>query len=188
MLLTRDVLTFAFPPITPSKEMVIYAHTIPSTASRPCFIYPTQNQSHRLAEFHTYQLNSKRGTLVIDGEWDTIELNRSSFSEFTQLGASYPEALVYGWILNDDAFLYLTIDFLPDNTPEPYNHLGVLYIQSGSELQRYIVSQTNKTWGCVGFTYTPRANYQHTIYEFKIPLANIHSQDTIQLMVHLCDG
>jgi len=60
---------------------------------------------------------------------------------------------------------------------------GALYISTGREVKEFRVDASDNTYGVSGFVYTDRVEYQHMVYEFKIPLAEVGATvgDTVRI-------
>jgi len=173
----RRTLTFIFdPPTGATPVMALTARIEPEYISQIPFQFPPDNTYGAMSassSFYTYAFDSQPGTLTIDGDLTDENLGEPFFSEFTRPGTGHPANYTYGWVHNDDENLYVAIDFTPDNTMDGDKDYARVYVNVVGDLREFKVSVPEQQWGQPGFTYTPRAVYQHKVYEFKIPLAEL---------------
>lgn len=138
--------------------------------------FPLSNTHKEISadsEFYTYSLDSKRGTIVMDGVLDEISSTEPFFKDYTIPDSGHPSGDTYGWVWNDDNNLYVNIDFTPDNTMDDDKDYAKVYILTDSGVKEFKVSVPETTWGQPYFTYTDKVGYQHKVYEFQIPFENI---------------
>lgn len=95
------------------------------------------------------------------------------FKEYSISGTGHPSNYTYGWVYNDAKNLYVAIDFTGDNTRDGDKDYAEVHIKTKDGIKNYRVSEVEKVWGTPGFIYTERANYQHKVYELKIPFNEI---------------
>ncbi|PLX15531.1 MAG: hypothetical protein C0599_16670, partial [Salinivirgaceae bacterium] len=123
--------------------------------------------------------NSVQGTLNMDGQLD--ELGSPFFKIYNKPGTGHPDAFTYGWVMNDDENLYVTIDFVPDNTIDGDKDYTKVFVKTNDGVKTYKLSVPEQQWGIPGFTYTENAVYQHKLYEFKIPLSEFDGEEQLEL-------
>jgi hypothetical protein len=141
--------------------------------SKVPFHYPLDNLYERVDEastFYAYALDSHRGRLEVDGSLEGEGLDEPFFETYSRTGTGHPSGFTYGWVRNDDENLYVALDFVPDNTMDGAADYARVYVNTPSGIKQYEVSVPDQRWGAPGFAYTPRAAYQHKVYEFSIPL------------------
>ena len=170
-------LTFVFDLATGQPaSLALTARIEPEHISQIPFQFPPDN-TYRImsasSSFYTYAFDSQPGTLTIDGDLADENLGEPFFKEFSRPGTGHPANYTYGWVRNDDENLYVAIDFTPDNTMDGDKDYAKVYVNAPGGLREFKVSVPEQQWGKPGFTYTPRAVYQHKVYEFKIPLAEL---------------
>jgi uncharacterized delta-60 repeat protein len=130
--------------------------------------------------FYTYAWDSAPGSLSVDGDLAGEGLGRPFFVEFSETGSGHPSGYTFGWVRNDDDTLYVALDFVPDNTMDGEKDYATVYVRSPQTLKvlkTFRVSMPEQSWGRPGFVYTPRAVYQHKVYEFAIPLHELDLDD-----------
>jgi cysteine-rich repeat protein len=140
------------------------------------FQFPVENLYRKIdvgAHFYPYQLNSRKGNINIDGRLDEVSGQLPFFKEYSRSVTGHPSDYTYGWVWNDDKNLYVTMDFTPDNTMDGDKDYAKVYISTKSGTKEFKVSVPETRWGAPGFSYTNMVGYQHKVYEFKIPLAEI---------------
>jgi len=118
-------------------------------------------------------VGSNPGRLDVDGDLATEELEEPFFREFSQPGTGHPAAFTYGWIRNDEENIYVALDFVPDNTMDGDKDYAAVYLRGTEGVKEFRVSVPERSWGAPGFEYTDRADYQHKVYEFSIPLYEV---------------
>lgn len=133
----------------------------------------TYKEINESSEFYSYKLNSVSRKLTLDGNLEEIEGLEPLFREFCIPGTGHPEGYTYGWVMNDDEYLYAVVDFTSDNTMDGDKDYSKLYAKTDAGIKEFKVSVPETTWGLPSFTYTDKAEYQHKVYEFKIPLGEI---------------
>ena len=141
------------------------------------FRYPAENTYrgpfHAGSAYYSYVLGSNPGRLTLDGELAGEALGRPFFANWQRVGSGHPQAPTYGWVRNDTTHLYVAIDFTSDNTVDGDKDYAAVTVNLAAGPRRFPVSVPHQTWGRPGFTYTDRAGWQHKVYEFAIPLAEL---------------
>lgn len=150
------------------------------------FKFPSENTFIPMSEnskFYTYKMNTNFKELTVDGRLDEIDGMKPLFKEYCTPGTGHPEGYTYGWVMNDDDYLYAVVDFTPDNTMDGDKDYSELFIKTKDGVKRFRVSVPETAWGQSGFTYTDKVEYQHKVYEFKISKKEIGAgtNDSIQL-------
>ena len=156
--------------------LALTARIEPERITQTPFQFPLTNLYQTMtpdAAFYSYEWDSQPGTLTVDGDLADEGLGTPFFKEFSQTGTGHPSADTYGWVRNDSDTLYVAIDFVPDNTMDGDKDYTTVYINTPTGLRAFKASVPDQTWGMPGFTYTPRAVYQHKVYEFAIPLIEL---------------
>ena len=159
----------------PSERNRVFALTAriePERISEAPFQFPTENTFQPMttnSAFYSYSWDSHPGMLTIDGDFAGENLGSPFFQEFCLTGSGHPNGYTYGWVSNDDQFLYVAIEFVPDNTLDGDKDYTKVYVKTDTGLRSFKVSVPDQEWGKPGFTYTSRAVYQHKTYEFAIP-------------------
>lgn len=139
----------------------------------PC-PYPAFPSSNGERSSYTYKLGQNRGALKLDGLITPKDhLGRPLFQSFTKPISGHPDGFTYGYLKNDDHYLYGVIDYTSDNTFDGLEDFSALLIKTKNGWKRFQVSVGQEKWGRHGFTYTDKVPYQHKVYEFKIPLEEI---------------
>ncbi len=163
------------------RKLELTARCEPEIISDVPFQFPLPNMRSEItpiSEFYTYRLNANVRSFKTDGVLDEAKLSRPLFTEFCEPATGHPDNYTYAWIANDENFLYAAVDFVPDNTMDGDKDYARLYVRTTRGVRCFKVSVPEQTWGKPGFTYTPRAVYQHKTYEFKIPLAELGLNST----------
>jgi len=99
--------------------------------------------------------------------------SRPFFKEFCRTGSGHPNGFTYGWVKNDDKNLYVTLEFTPDNTEGGGKDYAALHVKTAQGLKTFRASGTEKDFGRSEFTYTDKVAYQHKVYHFALPLADL---------------
>ena len=138
------------------------------------FQFPISNMNRKMdtnAHFYTYKLNSTKGTISLDGKLDEVgERVPPFFKEYSLAGTGHPSGFTYGWVWNDTENLHVYIDFTPDDTMDGDKDYTKVYVNTPNGVKEFKVSEAETKWGKSGFTYTDKVDYQHKVYNFKIPL------------------
>lgn len=164
---------FEFDDVSSADSLDLTARVEPKVLSKLPLRFPTQNVFCQLSNpqtFFSYQLNSRPGSLRIDGELIDEDLGRPFFDVFSRILSGHPDDRTLGWVCNDETHLYLALDVIPDNTLDDGADYGHVIVKSGDRMQAFRVTTEQTRWGRTGFTTTDFAAYQHKTYEFAIPL------------------
>ena len=150
------------------------------------FKFPSENtykEINESSEFYSYKLNSASRKLTVDGSLEEVEDLEPLFAELCVPGTGHPEGYTYGWVMNDAEYLYAVVDFTPDNTMDGDKDYAKLYAKTDAGIKEFKVSVPENAWGQPAFIYNDKVEYQHKIYEFKIPLSEFgdDGSDTLSL-------
>lgn len=151
------------------------------TISTEEFKYPRSNLFQPIghtSEFYTYDLTSKASQATIENLFDSKTRVKPLFRAFSTSGSGHPSGYTYGWVSHDKKDLYAVIDFTSDNTMDGEKDFAKLFVKRGDQIKEYKVSKPMNTWGKPHFMYTKNAHYQHKVYQFQIPLAELGIGDT----------
>jgi len=154
----------------------LVARIEPARIPEAPFQFPPENAYRAMdgsCVFYTYVWDSQPGALVLDGELASEGLGEPFFEERTEPGTGHPDGMAYGWVRNDEGHLYVALDFTSDNTMDGDKDYATVYVSTPAGLRDFRVSEAGRKWGGPGFTYTNRVGYQHKVYEFAIPLAEL---------------
>ena len=155
------------------------------------FYYPQSvfRKAADISDYYGYIMETRSQAFVVDGlETRADNLGEAAFVEHTQPQSGHPEGDVYGYISNDDKYLYAALDFTPDNTMDGAADYATLHVKVGDAVKSFRVSVPEQRWGAVGFVYTDRVNYQHKYYEFKIPLSEIGGPEPGQAVQYMFEA
>jgi hypothetical protein len=111
------------------------------------------------------------GIVVGDGVPDTAE---ADFADYWTPTTGHPWGYTYLWLRSDGEFLYAIMEITSDNTYDETGW-GSLYISANGALKEFRVDTTSHEYGVDRFVYTRTVPWQHVVYEFKIPLAEIEA-------------
>ena len=163
-----------------NKTLSLTARVEGTVINKLPFQFPLKNlgkavdmQSH----FYSYKLNSRSGSMKIDGMLNEINNQEPFFKGYSKSGTGHPSNFTYGWVRNDDEHLYVAIDFTGDNTIDGDKDYAKVYVKTKAGVKEFKVSVPETKWGTPGFVYTDKVNYQHKVYEFKIPLKELSYGD-----------
>jgi hypothetical protein len=95
------------------------------------------------------------------------------FKEWTRPGTGHPAGFTYAWGHIDGDELRFTLDFTPDNTYDGGADYAAVYIKTASGLKEHRIQGESSAWGSSSYTYTEMVGYQHMVYEFVIPTADL---------------
>jgi len=169
-------LELTFPVSGEDKTLRLVARVEGTTISKTPFQFPRENLYRPMdlqSRFYGYQFNAEKGSLKIDGDLNEVVSNEPFFKEYSRTGSGHPSGFTYGWVRNDDEYLYAAVDFTPDNTMDGDKDYAKIFAKTGDGLKEFKVSMPERSWGSPGFTYTDKVAYQHKVYEFKIPLREL---------------
>jgi hypothetical protein len=158
------------------QELSIACRVEPERLSTIPFRFPLDNILKPMDtqwKYYTYVLGSNPGGLDVDGDLATENLGKPFFREFSQPGTGHPADFTFGWIRNDGKNIYVALDFVPDNTMDGEKDYAAVYFWGTEGVKEFRVSALERSWGAPGFVYTDRADYQHKVYEFSIPLDEV---------------
>jgi hypothetical protein len=142
--------------------------------------FPAENNfkfKEEIKDFYTYTLGSNTGTVKVDGILDEVENIEPFIKDYRIPDSGHPAGDTYFWVMNDDENLYVVMDFTPDNTYDGNKDYAKIYVKTDERIKEFKVSVQETTWGNTEFTYTNKAEYEHKVYEFKIPLKEISTKN-----------
>lgn len=129
----------------------------------------------------TYHWDENHQTRKIDGQLTEPE-GKPFLRKWSVPQSGHPAADTWAWVSNDTDNLYVAVDFLPDNTPDPGKDYAALLVRTSEGERRYEISaRQGLRWGQGAFTYTAQALYQHKAYEFKIPRTELPQNGSVHL-------
>jgi hypothetical protein len=183
---TPEGIELIFPANRSSNIIFVTGRIEGENISKEPFNFPKENNFRPIdknSKFYTYKLGSVLKSLEVDGNIAEVAGTKPFFKEYCVPVTGHPEGFTYGWVMNDEEYLYAVIDFTPDNTMDGDKDYSKLYVKTNAEVTEFKVSVPETNWGSPGFIYTDKVGYQHKVYEFKIPLSAIGygSGDSIQL-------
>ncbi len=130
----------------------------------------------QLSHFYSYLPGSQPGALQVDGLLEEEKLGAPLFKTWGEPATGHPAGFTYAWVWDDGRSLYAALDFTPDNTMDGEQDYAELFARTSQGVRAFRVTTLEPRWGSAGFAYTPRAGYQHKVYEFRIPLAELGAQ------------
>jgi len=152
----------------------------PSIVNRTPFMLPLTNMYQEMtaqSDFYTYTLDSQYGSITVDGDIAEVAGIEAFIAEYVVPASGHPAGTIYSWLMNDAQNLYITFDVTPDNTMDGNEDYVKAYIKTSDGLKVFKVSLLNTVWGVPGFRATERADYEHKVYELKIPFSEIGLAD-----------
>ena len=157
------------------KTLSLTARVEGEEISKIPFQFPVANTYRRInknsdvyryrLDFYRYRITSKKSI--------ALEQRKPFFAEFSRPGSGHPYGYTYGWVWNDDKYLYVKLDFTPDNTMDGSKDYAAVYVNTGKRLKEFRITMNDTRWGDPEFTYTDKVDYQHKLYHFRIPLREI---------------
>lgn len=168
-------LILTFPIKVPHIQLNLNARIEGKKTSQSTFLFPgiSKSANRELKNFYSYQFNSSKLKTTVDGNLREYFGVKPLFNEYFSSIGGHPSGQTYGWVSNDDKYLYAAIDFTPNNTFDPEEDYAALLIQTPAGLKEFKVTVAQTKYGAQGFNYTEKVPYQHKVYEFKIPLSEI---------------
>jgi uncharacterized repeat protein (TIGR01451 family) len=136
-------------------------YTIEAPIRTPCIMTP---------ELMLPYVITNNGIITVDGVPDS--LGAPDFSDYWTPASGHPYGYTYLWLRCDSEYLYGLMEITGDNTYDKTGW-GSLYINANGALKEFRVDNKSHGYGVDGFVYTDKVAYQHIVYEFKIPLAEI---------------
>lgn len=106
---------------------------------------------------------------------------RLIFSEETSPGTGHPWAMTTASAMIREDMLHVRLDFAPDNTLDGGKDYASLHLRTAEGVKTYTITQNDHRWGKAGFSYTPAVPWQHKLYDFIIPLAQLPDRGKIEL-------
>ena len=181
-----DGIELMFPANRSNDILTVTGRIEGKNISKEPFKFPSENTYREInkgSRFYTYNLNSVSKQLTIDGILDEINGIEPFFKEYCVPGSGHPEGYIYCWVMNTDEYLNVILDVTPDNTMDGDKDYAAVYVNTKAGLKEFKVSVPETKWGKPAFTYTDKVDYQHKIYEFKIPIEEIgcESSESLQL-------
>lgn len=170
------------------KAAEIVARIEPEKVSTMPLRFPQANTYRgdpRRGAFYSYEVGSVPGSLTLNGELTDETLGKPFFDAYVPIGSGHPQRNVMTWVRDDGKNLYVAVDFLPDNTFDGEVDYAALYIDTPDGVKRFRSSVGDTAWGVPGFTYTDKVDYQHKVYEFMIPFAEIGAGDSASERIRL---
>ena len=165
----RKTLELKFPADGKQTILKLTARVEPKTIEKTTFQFPSINLFRQIdsnSQFYNYVLIDSKSAATLKSE-------SPLFREFCRTGSGHPYGFTYGWVSNDDSYLYATIEFLPDNTMDGDKDYAQLHVKTENGLLSFKVSELLRKWGDPAFVYTDKVPYQHKLYHFKVPFTAI---------------
>lgn len=132
------------------------------------FEYPVENSLGPVTEDSAFY------SFALADAPPVIDTSSAPFlSVFTRPGTGHPDGYTHVWMGSDDDYLLVTLDFTSDNTMDADDDYATVHVKTASGVKDFRVSASESEWGSVAFTYTSAVSYQHKVYSFKIPWAEI---------------
>lgn len=122
--------------------------------------------------------------ITVDGALTSEDgLPHPLFRTYSRPVTGHPPGYSYGYVKTDGSYLYGVLDFTSDNTVDSGRDWGSMEIATPHGSKTYVLNDVRQEYGKTSFTYTAAVNYQHKVYEFKIPLSEIGAEegDTINV-------
>ncbi len=147
---------------------------------QPAYISPIRTPSimhPTLMELYTLE---DSGAIMVDGEPDDLAV--PDFSDYWAPTSGHPAGDTLVWLRSDGEYLYGAMEVTADNTYD-MTGWGSLYIATDNVVREFRVDASDESYGVGGFVYTDTVGWQHMLYEFQIPLADIDASigDTIRV-------
>lgn len=95
------------------------------------------------------------------------------FTEYTRPVTGHPEGFSYGYVKSDGTYLYGVLDFTSDNTLDDGRDWASIEIATATGIKTFLVNDSQKAYGETSLTYTDKVNYEHKVYEFRVPLSEL---------------
>ena len=111
------------------------------------------------------------GMFAGDSVPDTGE---ADFSAYWTPTTGHPWGYTYLWLRSDGEYVYAIMEITSDNTYDDTGW-GSLYVYANGTLKEFRVDTRSHEYGVDRFVYTGTVPWQHIVYEFKIPLAEIEA-------------
>lgn len=184
--ITPDGIELVFPANRKNDILSVKGQTGGKGIANEPFRFPCANTNKQFCmnrEFYTYRLNSVNKTPVINGNLEEITGLEPLFKELCIPVTGHPEGYAYGWVMNDNNYLYAVIEFTSDNMEEFNKDFAKLHLKSDSGICEFEISGSGTPWGSISFTYSDKAAYQHKIYAFRIPIKEICVTNDITLQL-----
>ncbi len=141
--------------------------------------------------------NYAKTAIIVDGEMSSWEWNDAAVKKFWFVSdEEHPDDYIYLYTKNDDKFLYILYDVVPDNSEESCSSSGCDWAKLA--IARNSGTGTGFFWGdgssystvnlpihswSAGFVMTPNADYAHRVWEFKVDLQQLGVAEGDTLMV-----
>jgi hypothetical protein len=161
----EKTIEMTFPAGSKNSILKMTARVEDTTISKAPFQFPYENIYKTIDEqskFYAYKINNKTRNISSD--------EKPFFKVLSPTGSGHPSGFTYGWVWNDETNLYIRIDFTPDNTMDGNKDYAKVYIKTDNGIKEFRISEFDRKWGEVDFTYTDKVAYQHKLYNFRIPL------------------
>lgn len=168
---SKDMLEVIFEPGNTSKILRLTARIENEVIPETPFLFPARNTFTTMSKdssYYTYRILPDAGGQPVAPASSPFFLK-----EYSLTGSGHPSGYTYVWVTNDSDNLYVTMDFTPDNTRDGNKDYASVFIKSEEGVQEYRVSENLTEWGVPQFTYSDKAEYQHKLYRFLIPLDSI---------------
>ncbi|MBI5816771.1 MAG: hypothetical protein HZB29_14310 [Nitrospinae bacterium] len=180
----EKIIELTFPANRKDATLVLSARIEALNISPYDFKFPVENAFKDIgaeSKFFTYEMDSSVGKLSLKGKSGEIGGAAPLFKEFTLSASGHPSAFTYGWVMNDDKYLYIAIDFTGDNTMDGDKDYSKVFVKIGGKVKEFKLSEGESKWGKPSFTYTDKVAYQHKYYEYRIPLEEVSGKESKNL-------
>ncbi len=108
------------------------------------------------------------GTMKIDG---VLDAGLGTYNDLMWwiLRNGRQQTYTYYWFKSDGQYLYAAIEITGDNTNTGNQRASLIIQMPDRGFEKFTIDSLNKEYGKAGFQYTNKAQWEHKIFEFKIP-------------------
>ena len=109
-----------------------------------------------------------RGTMEVDGKLDN-NLGPYNNPIWWVFSNGRPQGYTYIWFRSDGNYLYAAVEITADNTNVGNQRASLILQMPDRGFEKFTIEPSNHEYGMPGFQYTSKVNWEHNIFEFKIP-------------------
>lgn len=141
-------------------------------------VWHTDGPASAVADFASYELGSRAGTIVIDGKLTNDDVLGLPFSRniISSGGPSSTETPLTGWVKDDGTNLYVAMDLSVGTKASMSHGDASVYIKQPGGIVEFKLSEAMPIFAMRGGFETPSMKRRHCVFEFKIPLDQLRIQ------------
>jgi len=128
--------------------------------------------------FQPYAVGSNAGATVVDGKLTNDDALGLPFSrDIVEDVFAKKQTPVMSWVKDDGQHLYITLDINHGRVRALNKKIASVFIKQPDGVREYTLHPKTPSLGVCGEFKTPKGKRTHFVFEFKIPLGDLHTSE-----------